>query len=70
MKKLVLALISGYQKFISPLLPKTCCYYPTCSHYAKWSISSKGVFNGTLGAVSRILRCHQLHPGGWDPVKE
>lgn len=70
MKKFLIGLVSAYQKHVSPFFPKTCRYKPTCSHYAIESIRSHGAFLGTYYAITRILRCHQLHPGGWDPVKE
>lgn len=72
MKKLVQLLLCGgirlYQKCISPLLPKACRYYPTCSAYAYESITRYGPFKGSFLAVKRILRCHPFHEGGYDPV--
>ena len=70
MKTLLLGLIKGYRRFISPLFPPTCRFQPTCSQYALEAISSQGIFRGTWLAISRILRCHPFHPGGYDPVPE
>ncbi|MCK5673323.1 MAG: membrane protein insertion efficiency factor YidD [Spirochaetales bacterium] len=60
-----------YQKLISPLLPGSCIYYPTCSHYSKDSIIDHGIFKGFILSVTRILRCTGvLFSGGEDPVPE
>ncbi|MBI4548282.1 MAG: membrane protein insertion efficiency factor YidD [Ignavibacteriae bacterium] len=58
-----------YQLLISPFLPVNVCrFYPTCSHYAIEALDRYGTFKGTILLVKRILRCHPLHPGGYDPV--
>ena len=67
-KRLVLTLIHGYQRLISPLLPDACIYIPTCSQYAIEAIEKYGVVRGCWLAVRRILRCNPLHAGGYDPV--
>ena len=60
-----------YQKLISPLLPGSCIYYPTCSHYSKNSIMNHGILKGFILSVTRILRCTGiLFSGGEDPVPE
>ena len=64
----LLLLIKFYRIFISPLLPPSCRFYPTCSAYAYEAISRHGAFRGSWLAVRRILRCHPLNPGGFDPV--
>jgi putative membrane protein insertion efficiency factor len=69
MKKVVVTAIKGYQKYISPLTPPTCRFYPTCSHYSIEAIEKYGLAKGGLMSVKRILKCHPLHPGGYDPVK-
>jgi len=61
--------IKIYQKFISPLLPLSCRFYPSCSQYALDAINKHGPFKGVLLATFRILKCHPFHPGGYDPVK-
>ena len=67
-KRLVLTLIHGYQRLISPLLPDACIYIPTCSQYAIEAIEKYGVVRGCWLAARRILRCNPLHAGGYDPV--
>ncbi|WP_420319394.1 membrane protein insertion efficiency factor YidD [Gorillibacterium massiliense] len=57
-----------YRKFISPLKPPTCRFYPTCSQYALDAIEEYGAAKGSWMAVKRIGRCHPFHPGGFDPV--
>jgi len=60
-----------YQKLISPLLPSSCIYYPSCSHYSKQSINDHGVFKGLILSLSRILRCTgTFFTGGKDPVPD
>jgi hypothetical protein len=61
-------LITLYQKLISPHLPPSCRYVPTCSQYAKEAIEKHGIARGASLAVRRILRCHPFHAGGYDPV--
>ncbi|MBQ4516923.1 MAG: membrane protein insertion efficiency factor YidD [Clostridia bacterium] len=69
MKRLLMALIRFYRKFISPLFPPKCRFYPTCSQYALEAIEKKGAFKGSIMAIKRILRCHPFSKGGYDPVK-
>jgi uncharacterized protein len=68
MKMLLLWLIRGYRLFISPLFAPTCRFHPTCSMYAIEAIERFGAIKGSFMAIKRILRCHPLHPGGYDPV--
>ena len=68
MKYLVLHLIRFYQKLISPLLPSSCRFHPSCSHYGYQAIKKYGVLKGGWLAIKRIGRCHPFHPGGYDPV--
>lgn len=63
-----MAAIRFYQRRVSPLLGPRCIYIPTCSEYALTAIGRYGALRGTLLAVRRILRCHPLHAGGYDPV--
>ena len=69
MKKLMILMIRGYQKFISPLFPPTCRFYPTCSVYFIQALQKYGVLKGSFLGIKRILKCHPFHPGGYDPLK-
>ncbi|MDD4507496.1 MAG: membrane protein insertion efficiency factor YidD [Eubacteriaceae bacterium] len=64
----MLWMIKGYQRFISPVLPKTCRFYPTCSTYCYQAIEKYGAFKGFIMGMKRIMRCHPFNPGGYDPV--
>ena len=70
MKKIFIGLIRGYQRFISPLFPPSCRYYPTCSNYSVHAIQKHGAIKGSIMGISRILRCHPFVKGGYDPVPE
>ena len=67
-RRIVKLLIRGYQQVISPLLPPTCRFMPTCSEYAYEAVSTYGVCKGGWLALKRILKCHPFHPGGYDPL--
>ena len=69
MKRLFLYAIRGYRRFISPLLPPTCRFYPTCSHYAQQAFEKYGTLKGIWLTVRRLVKCHPYHPGGFDPLK-
>jgi len=66
---LLIYLIKSYQKYISPLKPPRCRFYPTCSQYALEAIEKYGAIRGSLMAIKRILKCHPFNSGGYDPVK-
>jgi putative membrane protein insertion efficiency factor len=68
LRKFVLFLIRLYQKAVSPYLRPSCRYYPSCSAYAYEAVQKYGVIKGSCLALKRILRCHPLHKGGYDPV--
>ena len=68
MKRFLIALVRGYKKYISPLLPPSCRFTPTCSEYAVEALSKHGALKGSLLAIWRILRCNPLCRGGYDPV--
>lgn len=68
MKKFLIYLVRGYQRFISPSFPPSCRYYPTCSNYMIRAIQVHGAVKGTLMGTARILRCHPFVRGGIDYV--
>lgn len=70
MKHIARFLILFYKKFISPLFPKSCKYYPTCSAYALEAYERHGFIKGTILSVWRILRCNPFSRGGVDKVPE
>ncbi|MFZ2950978.1 MAG: membrane protein insertion efficiency factor YidD [Desulfuromonadaceae bacterium] len=67
-KSCLLLVIRFYQKMVSPLLPQTCRFYPSCSEYSRVSVIRYGVARGLLLTFGRICKCHPFHPGGHDPV--
>ncbi len=68
MKTILVFCINMYQKIISPYIPNSCRFYPTCSEYAKQSINKYGVVKGIIKSIKRLLKCHPWHDGGYDPV--
>lgn len=68
MRRVLLFLIRLYQRTVSEVLPPTCRFYPSCSEYGYQAIARYGVLKGGWLAVRRVLRCHPLNPGGYDPV--
>ena len=68
MKTVLRFLLRGYQRWISPALPPSCRYGPSCSHYALEAIELHGALPGSLLAAWRVLRCHPFARGGYDPV--
>jgi len=70
MSRVIIFLIKVYRKIISPMLPPSCIYTPTCSEYAMEAVALHGPRKGTIMAIKRIMRCHPWHKGGYDPVPE
>lgn len=68
MKSVVLILLRAYKRFISPLLPSSCIYQPTCSEYMMQAVQRYGVIKGVWLGIKRIARCHPFAQGGYDPV--
>jgi len=68
MKSLTLGLLRVYKRWISPLLPPSCRYVPTCSEYAMEAVERYSVVRGGMMAAWRLSRCHPLAAGGLDPV--
>jgi putative membrane protein insertion efficiency factor len=66
---ILLGILRGYQKFISPgIAANSCRFYPSCSHYAYQAIYKYGALKGSAMAAWRLLRCNPFNPGGYDPV--
>jgi len=70
MKKIIILLIGFYQKYISPLKPDTCRFYPTCSEYATQALEKYGLLKGLWLSIRRISRCHPFNPGGHDLLSD
>ena len=68
MKHILIFIVKIYQKLLSPFLPNSCRFYPTCSHYSVEALQKYGAVKGGWLSVKRISRCHPFHPGGYDPV--
>ena len=69
MWKLAVGPIKMYRRFVSPMLPPSCRYWPSCSEYALQAIQKHGVLKGGLLGVWRIVRCNPWSKGGIDPVR-
>ena len=67
-RRVLAGLIRGYQLALSPLLPPSCRFTPSCSQYALEAVSRHGAIKGAWLAARRLARCHPFHPGGFDPV--
>ncbi|MCJ7853054.1 membrane protein insertion efficiency factor YidD [Pseudomonas monteilii] len=63
---ILIALVRGYQLFISPAFGNRCRFHPSCSQYSIEALRTHGALMGSW--LTRLLRCHPLHPGGFDPV--
>ncbi|MBI5676531.1 MAG: membrane protein insertion efficiency factor YidD [Nitrospirae bacterium] len=70
MKTFAIFLIRNYKKYLSPFLPDSCRFYPSCSSYSHEAIKRHGIFKGSGLSLRRIAKCHPLHPGGYDPVRD
>jgi putative membrane protein insertion efficiency factor len=68
-KKLSTGLIRLYRGYLSPMMPPSCRYTPSCSLYTLQAIEKYGVSRGILMGVLRVLRCHPFSKGGFDPVR-
>ena len=66
--RLLILVLRGYKRFISPLLGPRCRFVPSCSEYAMQAIARYGALRGGWLALRRLARCHPLNPGGLDPV--
>jgi uncharacterized protein len=68
LRRVLAALIRAYQRFVSPALPPSCRFHPSCSQYALEAVTRHGALKGSWLAARRLARCHPFHPGGFDPV--
>jgi hypothetical protein len=68
MRQLLILGVRAYQVTLGSLLPASCRYYPSCSAYMIEALERHGAMRGGLMGIRRILRCHPLHAGGFDPV--
>jgi putative membrane protein insertion efficiency factor len=66
--RLIVLLLTGYRRFVSPLLAPRCRFYPSCSAYAVEAVQMHGALRGSWLAARRLSRCHPFHAGGLDPV--
>jgi hypothetical protein len=69
-KKAIIHIIKAYRMFLSPFLPSSCRFTPTCSEYGIEAVERYGTVRGLFLTMKRIARCHPFNPGGYDPVKE
>ena len=68
-KETGITLIKAYRQFVSPMLPPSCRFTPSCSLYALQAVERYGLIRGSLMGARRVLRCHPFSKGGFDPVQ-
>jgi putative membrane protein insertion efficiency factor len=61
--------LKAYKWILSPVLPSTCRFYPTCSEYMREAVERYGAAKGVWMGVRRLVRCHPFQAGGYDPVR-
>src|SRR5207244_1635875 len=66
--RLLRSALRGYRWFVSPVLPASCRFHPSCSEYAEQGLARHGAWRGSWLAARRLCRCGPWHPGGYDPV--
>jgi uncharacterized protein len=69
MRALVMLTLRGYKRLISPILPSSCRFRPTCSEYMLDAVDRYGVMRGVWMGLKRLSKCHPFHAGGFDPVR-
>lgn len=69
MKVMLITIIKLYKYLLSPVLPGSCRFFPSCSDYSIDALKRYGALKGLYLSFLRIIKCHPLHPGGFDPVK-
>jgi uncharacterized protein len=70
MARVVLAILAGYQRWISPMFAPHCRFHPSCSAYAITAVTEHGALRGSWLALRRVARCQPFSPGGFDPVPD
>ncbi|MBV9406222.1 MAG: membrane protein insertion efficiency factor YidD [Acidobacteriaceae bacterium] len=70
MQTVLIAVLHAYKRWLSPLLPSACRFYPTCSEYMADAIAQHGALPGIWLGLKRLGRCHPFHAGGYDPVRK
>ncbi len=68
MARLLAWFVHVYQRVLSPLLPRRCRFYPSCSEYARQALLKHGALRGGWLTLKRLCKCGPWHPGGNDPV--
>lgn len=68
MSRILVALLAGYRRFVSPLLAPRCRFVPSCSEYAIDAITAHGALRGGWLAARRLAKCQPFFTGGYDPV--
>ena len=68
-KETGITLIKAYRRFVSPMLPPSCRFTPSCSLYTLQAVERYGLIRGSLMGARRVLRCHPFSEGGFDPVQ-
>ena len=68
-RRIGIGILSGYQRWVSPLMAPRCRFSPSCSEYARQAIEKHGLLGGSARSLWRLVRCHPFHPGGYDPVR-
>lgn len=69
LKIVIINILKIYKYFLSPFLPQSCRFYPTCSVYSMEAIEKYGIFKGCYLTARRLIKCHPFHSGGYDPLK-
>jgi putative membrane protein insertion efficiency factor len=69
MQTVAIAMLRFYKRWVSPMLPSACRFYPTCSEYTAEAVQKYGAAKGLWLGAKRIARCHPFHEGGFDPVR-
>ena len=69
MSSVLIYVLRFYKRFMSPMLPRACRFYPSCSEYMMDAVRVKGPVRGILKGIYRIIRCNPFNPGGYDPVR-